>query len=92
MKILSKPENLPAMINCAHGKDRTGLVTALTLSCLGKSKEYIALDYSRSEVKKKILFSNLKFITLKLTIKLRSPSAIANTKGILQASGYNNSE
>ena len=50
LKILSNPDNLPAMLNCAHGKDRTGLVSALVLACLGKSKEYIAADYSRSQV------------------------------------------
>ncbi len=50
LKILSYPENLPAMLNCAHGKDRTGLVSALVLACLGKTKEYIAADYARSQV------------------------------------------
>lgn len=50
LKLLSKPENVPAMINCAHGKDRTGMISAMVLGCLGKSKEYIAYDYARSEV------------------------------------------
>ena len=50
LKLLSRPENVPAMINCAHGKDRTGLVSAMVLACVGKSKEYIAYDYARSEV------------------------------------------
>ena len=50
MKLLSDPDNVPAMLNCAHGKDRTGLVTALVLICFGKSKEFIALDYAKSEV------------------------------------------
>lgn len=50
LKILSEEENLPAMVNCAHGKDRTGLVTALVLSIMGKDKHYIAQDYARSEV------------------------------------------
>jgi len=51
LKLLSEPTNLPAMINCAIGKDRTGVVSALVLGCLGKSKEYIATDYARSEVR-----------------------------------------
>ncbi|XP_022098528.1 uncharacterized protein LOC110983526 isoform X1 [Acanthaster planci] len=46
---LTDPENLPALICCAHGKDRTGLVTAMVLTLLGKSDEYIAQDYARSE-------------------------------------------
>ena len=51
LKILSNPENLPAMINCAHGKDRTGIVTALALSCCGQSKHDIATDYAQSQVR-----------------------------------------
>lgn len=49
LKLLTDPANIPAMLNCAHGKDRTGIVSALVLACLGKSKEEIALDYARSE-------------------------------------------
>ena len=50
LKLLSDPENIPAMLNCAHGKDRTGVVCALVLGCLGRSKEYIAEEYAKSEV------------------------------------------
>ncbi len=50
LKILSDPNNLPAVLNCAHGKDRTGIVAALVLGCLGKPKEFIALEYAKSEV------------------------------------------
>ena len=39
------------MVNCAHGKDRTGLVTAMVWSCLGKSHNFIATDYAVSEVR-----------------------------------------
>ncbi|XP_038065093.1 uncharacterized protein LOC119735465 [Patiria miniata] len=49
LNTLSNPENLPAVICCAHGKDRTGLVTAMVLSILGKSDEYIAQEYALSE-------------------------------------------
>ncbi|XP_064612227.1 uncharacterized protein LOC135476212 [Liolophura sinensis] len=49
LKLLSDSENIPALINCAHGKDRTGIVTALVMHCLGKSREEIAEEYSRSE-------------------------------------------
>ena len=50
LKLLCDPDNVPAMLNCAHGKDRTGIVSALVLVCFGKSKEFISLDYARSEV------------------------------------------
>ena len=48
--MLSEPENLPALLNCALGKDRTGVVVALILSILGKSMDYIAEEYALSEV------------------------------------------
>lgn len=50
LKLLSAKNNLPALINCAHGKDRTGIVSALVLSCLGKTAEYIAEEYALSSV------------------------------------------
>ena len=50
LRTLSNPENLPALVSCAHGKDRTGIVTAMILSILGKSDEYIAEEYAMSEV------------------------------------------
>lgn len=48
LKLLCDKDNLPALLNCAHGKDRTGIVSALVLSCLGKSPEYIAEEYALS--------------------------------------------
>ena len=57
LTILSQPENVPAMINCAHGKDRTGIISALVLACLGATTEEIVADYSRSEVRLQIITS-----------------------------------
>ncbi|XP_038053759.1 uncharacterized protein LOC119726223 [Patiria miniata] len=48
LKTLSDPANLPALLSCAHGKDRTGVATAMVLSILGKSDNYIAEDYALS--------------------------------------------
>ncbi|CAL1534330.1 unnamed protein product [Lymnaea stagnalis] len=48
LKLLSDPNNLPALINCAHGKDRTGIVSALVLTCLGMPKDYVAEEYALS--------------------------------------------
>lgn len=50
LRILSDPANLPALVNCAHGKDRTGIVIAMVLSLLGKSDDYIAEEYALSEI------------------------------------------
>jgi protein-tyrosine phosphatase len=40
---------LPALVFCSAGKDRTGLVTALTLGALGVPEDAIVADYTRSE-------------------------------------------
>ena len=50
LRLLSEPDNLPALISCAHGKDRTGIVVALVQSLLGRSTDYIAEEYAMSEV------------------------------------------
>lgn len=41
----------PVLVHCAHGKDRTGVVIAVTLALLGMSEEDIAQEYSLSEVR-----------------------------------------
>lgn len=48
LKLLTDKENIPAMLNCAHGKDRTGIVSALVMHIVGKSKEEIFQDYAKS--------------------------------------------
>ena len=50
LSVISDSENLPVLIHCAHGKDRTGLVIAVILSCLGVDDDIIAEDYAESEV------------------------------------------
>ena len=50
MRFLAQEENLPALIHCAHGKDRTGLMVVLVLGCLEVEEEQIVEDYSKSEV------------------------------------------
>ena len=50
LRVISDSENLPVLIHCAHGKDRTGLVIAVILSCLGVDDDIIAEDYAESEV------------------------------------------
>jgi protein-tyrosine phosphatase len=43
---LSQAENLPAVVHCAGGKDRTGIAAALLLSALGVPRETVLDDYS----------------------------------------------
>ena len=43
--ILAKEENLPVVLHCTAGKDRTGVSTAFLLSVLGVSRAVIEADY-----------------------------------------------
>ncbi len=46
VRLLAQPGALPAIVHCTGGKDRTGLVVALTLSTLGVSDHDIAEEYA----------------------------------------------
>jgi len=50
LKLLTDRDNVPAMINCRHGKDRTGVIVALALSCVGWTKDEVVADYALSQV------------------------------------------
>ncbi len=47
---LCSPGALPALVHCAAGQDRTGVVIALVLAVLGVPDELIEADYSLSSV------------------------------------------
>lgn len=44
--VIADVESAPVVVHCVAGKDRTGVVCALTLSVLGVSDEDIATDYA----------------------------------------------
>lgn len=46
---LAGEDNLPAVIHCAAGKDRTGVTVALLLRLLGVPDEVIVLDYALTD-------------------------------------------
>ncbi|MFI5718608.1 tyrosine-protein phosphatase [Nocardia sp. NPDC051750] len=48
--LLAEPEDLPALVHCAAGKDRTGVVIALLLGVLGVRADEIVADYAASAV------------------------------------------
>lgn len=50
LNLLLDEGNLPVIINCTHGKDRTGIVVAVILACLDVSEEDIISDYTESKV------------------------------------------
>lgn len=46
IKEMTVEENYPLVFNCFLGKDRTGVLAALVLSCLGVDRETIVADYA----------------------------------------------
>ncbi len=46
IEIVADPANLPAIVHCTAGKDRTGVVVALLLSVAGVDDETIVKDYA----------------------------------------------
>ena len=50
LRIIASRENLPLLVQCAAGKDRTGIIVALVLGCLGVSHQVIVEDYAESDV------------------------------------------
>lgn len=50
LSLVAEPENLPLMVHCTAGKDRTGVAIALLLALLGVPKEAIFADYVQSNV------------------------------------------
>ena len=54
LRVFAHAENLPAIIHCIHGKDRTGLIVALLLLLLGVDEPTVVLDYAKSELELKV--------------------------------------
>lgn len=48
--LLSEVDSGPTVVHCVAGKDRTGLIIALTLSLLGVADDHIAEDYAMTEL------------------------------------------
>ena len=49
VRALAAPEGVPAVIHCAAGKDRTGVVSAILLAALDVPEETIVEDYVLSQ-------------------------------------------
>jgi protein-tyrosine phosphatase len=50
LRIFARSENLPVVIHCSQGRDRTGIITALLLRALGTDADAVALDYADSDI------------------------------------------
>jgi protein-tyrosine phosphatase len=60
LREMTVADNYPLIFNCFFGKDRTGVLAALVLGCLGVSREQIIADYA-------ITASRVPFIVKKLS-------------------------
>jgi hypothetical protein len=49
LRLIADARSAPLVVHCVAGKDRTGMVSALTLSLLGVDDETIGADYALSE-------------------------------------------
>lgn len=49
LRLIADSKTAPLVVHCIAGKDRTGIVSALTLSLLGVDDETVAEDYALSE-------------------------------------------
>lgn len=49
LRLIADPRHSPVVMHCFAGKDRTGVLAALTLSLLGVPDPHIATDYALSE-------------------------------------------
>jgi protein tyrosine/serine phosphatase len=47
-RALAAPDGLPALLHCAAGKDRTGVMVAVLLSALGVPDDAVIADYART--------------------------------------------
>jgi hypothetical protein len=50
LRMIADEASAPLVLHCIAGKDRTGIVSALTLALLGVDDETIATDYALSEL------------------------------------------
>lgn len=85
-------EKLPALVHCAHGKDRTGVLTALLLAACGVPDEEIVKDYAQSEIELKKYRSSLgldadtaPLAPLTRTLIPLDDSIVASSEGTMRA-------
>jgi len=60
LSVIADPAAAPVVVHCMAGKDRTGVVVALTLALLGVSDDDIATDYALTEVSMRSLTEYLR--------------------------------
>lgn len=56
---MTNPERYPLVVNCFLGKDRTGVVTALVLSCLGVERSAVVKEYVLTDARVPLMVEKL---------------------------------
>ncbi len=49
--MICQPENVPVLVSCAAGKERTGLIAMLVMSVIGRTREEIVAEFVQSKVR-----------------------------------------
>ncbi|MCU1362788.1 MAG: protein tyrosine/serine phosphatase [Acidimicrobiaceae bacterium] len=57
---MSHEENYPLVFNCFFGKDRTGVLAALVLSCLGVERSSVVDDYALTATRVPLIVERLR--------------------------------
>lgn len=60
LRMLSDPDAVPLVFHCAAGKDRTGVLAALTLCLVGVPDDVVVADYALSRAATEMFFEWLK--------------------------------
>jgi hypothetical protein len=60
LRLLADPTARPLVFHCAAGKDRTGVLSALTLSCLGVRRDDIVNDYVQTAAALDLILERLR--------------------------------
>jgi protein-tyrosine phosphatase len=78
IKEMTVPENYPLVFNCFLGKDRTGVLASLVLSCLGVERATIVEDYALTHERMGLITEKLRRDpTQRETIDLTPPALLA---------------
>jgi protein-tyrosine phosphatase len=56
VQLLGRPDAGPALVHCAAGKDRTGVLVALVLDAVGVEREAVVADYALSAEQVEAMF------------------------------------
>ncbi len=57
---MANPGNYPMVFNCFMGKDRTGVLAALVLSCLGVERSNVVRDYAVTDARVAFIIEKLR--------------------------------